>query len=260
MSTEHDLNSLKRQSRIAALLYFFSCLPAPFALLYVPGALIVRGDAAATANNVRNSEALLRLGMAVELLSATIVIFAMIAFYRLFKAVSHKHALAMMILFLLSVPISYLNVLNDVAALTCARAPAYLSAAFNKAQLDALVLFFFRLHNHGIIVAQIFWGLWLFPFGIAAIRSGFIPLCRDCHHRCGIWLRNQFVDLFVSAPLRAGRRTTRHDSWSRGTGVPLAGDLGRQASNCRSCPSNSGTSLKRSESTLPTKPNAHAPT
>jgi len=175
MSTINDLSSLKKQSRIAALLYFFSCLPAPFALLYVPGALIVRGDAAATANNVRNSEPLLRCGMAVELLSATIVIFAMIAFYRLFKAVSHKHALAMMILFLLSVPISYLNILNDVAILTCARAPAYLAAVFDKAQLDAMVLFFFRLHNHGIIIAQIFWGLWLFPFGIAAIRSGFIP-------------------------------------------------------------------------------------
>jgi hypothetical protein len=169
------MNSLKKQSRIAALLYFVSCLPAPFALLYVPNVLIVRGDAAATANNVRDSEALLRLGMAVELFSATVVIFAVLAFYRLFKAVSHKHALAMMILFLLSIPISYLNVLNDLAALTLARGPAFLSAVFDKAQLDALVLFFFRLHNQGVILAQIFWGLWLFPFGIAVMRSGFIP-------------------------------------------------------------------------------------
>jgi hypothetical protein len=170
-----DLISLKRQSRFAALLYFLSCFPAPFALLYVPSVLIARGDAAATANNVRNSEGLLRFGMAVELWSATVVIFAMIAFYRLFKAVSHKHAVAMMILFLVSVPISYVNVLNDLAALTFARGPAFLSSAFDKTQLDALVYFFFRLHNQGVILAQIFWGLWLFPFGIAAIRSGFIP-------------------------------------------------------------------------------------
>lgn len=171
----HDLNSLKKQSRIAALLYFINCLPAPFALLYVPSVLIVRGDAAATANNVRDSEALLRLGMAVELFSSTIVIFAMFAFYHLFKRVSQKHAMAMMIIMLISVPISYLNVLNDLAALTIARGPAFLSTVFDKAQLDALVLFFLRLHNHGIILAQIFWGLWLFPFGIAVMRSGFIP-------------------------------------------------------------------------------------
>ena len=169
------MDSLKKQSRIAALLYFLSCLPAPFALLYVPNVLIVRGDATATANNVRDSEALLRLGMAVELFSATLVILAVLAFYRLFKAVSHKHAMAMLILFLISVPMSYLNVLNDLAALTFARGPAFLSAVFDKAQLDAFVLFFFRLHNQGVILAQIFWGLWLFPFGIVVMRSGFIP-------------------------------------------------------------------------------------
>jgi hypothetical protein len=175
MSTSHDLNSLKKQSRIAALLYFINCLPAPFALLYVPSVLLVRGDAAATANNIRNSEALLRFGMGVELFSSTVVIFAMLAFYHLFRRVSQKHAMGMMILMLISVPISYLNVLNDLAAITFARSPAFLSAVFDKTQLDALVLFFLRLHNQGIILAQIFWGLWLFPFGIAVIRSGFIP-------------------------------------------------------------------------------------
>ena len=83
--------------------------------------------------------------------------------------------MAFTVLFLLSVPISYLNVLNDLAALTLARGPAFLSAVFDKAQLDALVMFFLRLHNQGVILAQIFWGLWLFPFGLAIMRSGFIP-------------------------------------------------------------------------------------
>ena len=170
-----DLKSLKKQSRIAALLYFINGLPAPFALLYVPGVLIVRGDAVATANNVRNSEGLFRLGMAVELFSTTMVIFAMVAFYHLFKRVNQKQAMTMMVLMLISVPMSYLNVLNDLAALTLARSPTFLSTVFDKTQLDALVLFFLRLHNQGIILAQIFWGLWLFPFGIVAMRSGFIP-------------------------------------------------------------------------------------
>lgn len=169
------MDSLKRQSRIAALLYFLNGLPAPFALLYVPSVLIVRGNAAATANNVRHSELLLRLGMAGELFSATVIIFAMVAFYRLLNPVSQKHAMAMVILMVVSVPISYLNVLNDLAVLTFARGPAFLSGVFDKAQLDAFVLFFFRLHGQGIILAQIFWGLWLFPFAIAAWRSGFIP-------------------------------------------------------------------------------------
>lgn len=177
MNTFHDrpMNELKRQSRFAALLYFLNGVPAPFALLYVPSVLIVRGNAAATADNVRNAEGLLRAGMAVELFSATVVIFAMLAFYQLFKAVSKKHAMAMIILMLVATPISYLNVLNDLAALTFARGPSFLSSVFEKGQMDAFVLFFFRLHNQGVVLAQIFWGLWLFPFGIVAMRSGFIP-------------------------------------------------------------------------------------
>jgi Domain of unknown function (DUF4386) len=123
-----DIKSLKKQSRRAAILYFLNSLPAPFALLYVPSVLIVRGNATATANNVRDSEMLLRFGMAGELFSATLVIFAVLAFYSLFKAVSAKHARAMLVLMLISVPISYLNVLNDLAAITFARGPEFLSS------------------------------------------------------------------------------------------------------------------------------------
>ena len=169
-----DIRSLKKQSRKAAILYFLNALPAPFALLYVPSVLIVRGNATATANNVRDSETLLRLGMAGELFSATLVIFAVLAFYTLFKAVSGKYARAMLILMLISTPISYLNVLNDLAAITFARGPEFLSS-FVQPQRDALVLFFLRLHSQGFVLAQIFWGLWLFPFGVLIWRSGFIP-------------------------------------------------------------------------------------
>src|ERR1043166_738259 len=169
-----DIKSLKKRSRRAAILYFLNGLPAPFALLYVPSVLIVRGNATATANNVRSSETFLRFGMAGELFSATLVIFAVLAFYTLFKAVNRKYARAMLVLMLISVPISYLNLLNDLAAITFARGPEFL-ASFAQPQRDALVLFFLRLHNQGLALAQIFWGLWLFPFGILVWQSGFIP-------------------------------------------------------------------------------------
>ena len=97
-------------------------MPAPFALLYVPSVLIGAGDAAATANNVRNAEVCFGPAWRWNSSPRPSLIFAILAFYRLFKAVSHKHALAFTVLFLLATPISYLNVLNDLAALTLARA------------------------------------------------------------------------------------------------------------------------------------------
>jgi hypothetical protein len=168
------MKSIKKQARFAGLLYLLACLPAPFALIYVPGKLIVPGDAMATANHVRASETLLRLGIAGELINAIGFIFVVFALYRLLEGVNKHHAAIMVTLFVVSVPISFLNVLNDIAPLILVSGANFLSV-FEKSQLDALVLLFLRLHSHGLLVAQIFWGLWLFPLGLLVIRSGFIP-------------------------------------------------------------------------------------
>ena len=98
------MNSIKQQARAAGLLYLLACLPAPFALIYVPRTLVVSGDAMATAERVRSSETLLRLGIAGELINSIVVIFAVLAFYGLLRRVSESQALAMLILLLASIP------------------------------------------------------------------------------------------------------------------------------------------------------------
>jgi hypothetical protein len=169
------VSSIKQQARVAGFLYLLLALSAPIGLLYVPGKLIVHGNAAATADNIRASERLLRLGIASELIHQIIQVFLVLALYRLFKAVNETLAKQMVILgALVSVPIMFVNVLNDIAALVLVSGAGFLSV-FEKPQLDALAYLFLRLHSEGITVASIFWGLWLFPFGMLVIRSGFIP-------------------------------------------------------------------------------------
>jgi hypothetical protein len=164
-----------KAARVAAVLYLLMVLTAPFSLIYVPGKLIVPGDAVATADRLRASEWLLRIGIGSELFHQAVAIFLVLALYRLFKAVNEKYAVLMVILgALVSVPIVFLNVLNEVAALILVSGASFLSV-FEKPQIDALAYLFLRLHEQGLIVASVFWGLWLFPFGILVIRSGFIP-------------------------------------------------------------------------------------
>ena len=106
------MSSLKKRARLTGLLYFLASFPAPFGIIYVPNELIVLNDATATANNIRASESLLRLGIGCELLGSIMFIFVVVALYRLFKPVNETHALAMMILILVSIPISLLSVVN----------------------------------------------------------------------------------------------------------------------------------------------------
>jgi hypothetical protein len=171
---EGNMNSTKKAARVAGLLYLVACVPAPFSLIYVPNTLIVPGNATATASKILAHESMFRLGMAGEVITSIAFIFAVLALYRLFQGVNKRQASLMVTLFAISIPISCLNVLNEIAALILVRGANFLSV-FTKPQLDALSMVFLRLHGYGFGVAAIFWGLWLFPFGLLVYRSGFIP-------------------------------------------------------------------------------------
>lgn len=168
------MNSLKKEARFAGFLYLLLAITAPFGLIYVPSTLIVRGDAAATADRIRASESLFRIGVACGLATSVLFIFVVLALFHLLKRVNARHALLMATLAIVSVPISLINALNNIAALVLVSRPDFLSA-FEPSQLDSLAYLFLRLQGQGSIVASIFWGLWLYPFGVLVIRSGFIP-------------------------------------------------------------------------------------
>ena len=171
--TAPDAPSRKTLARRAGWLYLLAGLPAPFALLYVPGRIFVAGDATATADRLRASATMLRLAMAIELWNCVLIIFVAFALYRLFQDVDRKLAAATAVLMWVAVPIQLLNLVFTIAALTLSNS-THLSA-FSAQQGDALAYIFFQLHGRGIEIAQVFWGLWLFPWGLLAIRSGFIP-------------------------------------------------------------------------------------
>ena len=168
------MSSTHNPGRVAGLLYLLMGIPAAFSLMYVPQTLIVPGNATATANNILASEMLFRIGIVSGLVSGTAFIFLVRALYRLLNGVSKTHASLMVTLVLVSVAIGFLNEVNNIAALTLFRGADFL-AVFDKPQRDALAMLFLRLHAQGNFINEIFWGLWLFPFGVLVMRSRFLP-------------------------------------------------------------------------------------
>ncbi len=169
------MDAVKQQARKAGLLYLLIVATAWIGLLYVPDALYVTDNAPATADRIRASEWLLRAGIASEIFHQIVQIFLLLALYRLFESVDKTLAQLLVILgALISVPIVLINTLNEIAALMLAGNSSFL-AAIPRPELDALSYLFLKLHSRGITIAAIFWGLWLLPFGLLVIRSGFIP-------------------------------------------------------------------------------------
>jgi hypothetical protein len=168
------MNTLKRNARIAGFLYLLMAVTAPFSLMYIPGKLIIWENAAQTASNILASQTLFRLSIIGELLSAVIFLFLVMVLYRLFSNVDKNLSRIMAGMVLASVAITFVNDINDIAALVLIRGGEFLSA-IEKPQRDALAMLFINLHGQGHFVNEMFWGLWLFPFGILTMKSKFIP-------------------------------------------------------------------------------------
>lgn len=163
-----------KAARVAGLLYPLMGIPAVFSFFYVNHKLIALGNATETANKILASEMLFRLGIVAELIAAIFFLLLVMALYRLLSGVNKNHARLMVGLVLVSVAITFVNVLNNIAALTLFRGADYL-LVFDKPQRDALAMLFLGLCSQGHGVNDIFWGLWLLPFGLLVMRSRFLP-------------------------------------------------------------------------------------
>lgn len=169
-----EIASIRRQARLAGLLYLLDAATGVIYLAYLPGRLFTPGGAAATASHIQASATLLRWSMACELLQQIIEVFLILVLYGLFKNVDRPLARQMAVLGLIPIPIVLLNVLNEIAAQMLANG-ASIVAGLAAPQREALATLFITLHAQGIEVAAIFWGLWLIPFGLLILRCGFIP-------------------------------------------------------------------------------------
>lgn len=170
----NDTNATKKAARIAGVLYLLLAVTGAFSILYVPSTLVVFGDAAATAEKISSSELLFRAGILTGVVSHIIFVFLVLALYHLLKDINRKLAMLMVTLVVISVATGFVNTVNQLGALIALSGADFLSV-FEEPELDSLAYLFLRLHSYGIQIIQVFWGLWLFPFGLLVYRSRFIP-------------------------------------------------------------------------------------
>jgi hypothetical protein len=176
------MSSTRNPGRVAGFWYLLLVVIGPLRLIYIPNTLFVSGNATATVNNIAAHEWLFRVGIVSDLICAVILIFLVLAFYRLFKDVNQYLAVLVVILGGVMPAVIYLvNVVSDAGALMVVRGADFL-AVFDKPQRDALALLFLRLHDQQNTAAEILWGLWLLPLAILVYRSRFLP------RFLGVWL------------------------------------------------------------------------
>lgn len=167
------MNSIKAAAKRTGALYFLFMIVGLIDLYGFSG-FLVPGDATATARNIAAAEFTYRIGILTDFVALLLFVFLVVSLYNLLKEVRKWHAMLMVLLVSVGVAIGLANLFNKIAPLILLSGARYWSV-FTKAQLDALALGFLSLNSEGNNVDTVFWGLWLFPFGILVIRSGFFP-------------------------------------------------------------------------------------
>lgn len=194
------MNSTKAAARFTGVLYLLMGITAAFSINYVPAAIIVPGDATATARRITDAALTYRIAILSDLVSQIIFLFLVLSLYNLLKDVNKNHARLMVILVSVAAAIEVVNALNLMAPLILLSGADFLSV-FTKPQLGALALGFLNLHSNGIFVVSAFWGLWLFPFGLLVIKSGFFPKILGVLLivACFAYLTSSFISIVLPA-------------------------------------------------------------
>jgi hypothetical protein len=171
---EEKMNSLNKTARGAGILYIIMDVFMIFGGMYVYSKIYVPGDAMATVSNILASEWLFRLGFVSLLVGLILQLYLVHVLYELFKSVEKGQANMMVILIVAGVSLSFMNMLIQYAPILLLSNAGHLSA-FNPTQLQTLSMVSLDMYEYGLLITEIFWGLWLIPLGILVYKSGFVP-------------------------------------------------------------------------------------
>jgi hypothetical protein len=174
MTTRTAKTSPLVYARVAGLLLLIILVVGPFSLLYVPSTLFVPGDATATADNIRASESLFRLGIVSQSVVFLTEIVLTVLLYVLLRPVSRTLSLVAAFARLAMAVVQGINLLPYFIALLLLSGAGYLTV-FEPDQLDALVLLFLNANEYGVYVWQLFFGLHLLVLGYLIFNSGYFP-------------------------------------------------------------------------------------
>jgi hypothetical protein len=136
---------------------------------------VIKGGSASTAvNGIRASTFLFRVSLASELVSWALFLLAAMALYALLQHVSRQAAAAMVVFVVVLATVGCLSDLNLYTALTIATDANY-AHTLGANESSALVRLFTDAQSGGLVVDQMFWGLWLIPLSYLVIKSRQFP-------------------------------------------------------------------------------------
>jgi len=161
-------------ARISGLLYLLIAIAGGFSIGYMPSVIMAPGDAATTAQNIMDNNALLRFGIIADIAVFLMELVLTVMLYQLFKSINKTLSMVALFSRLGMGIVMALNLFNLLIPMLLLSDASYLSA-FDTNQLQSLSFVFLEVHQYGIYIWGIFFSLHLVALGYLVIKSGYFP-------------------------------------------------------------------------------------
>lgn len=153
-------------AKIAGFAYILIVIAGIFAEFVLRSGIVVSGDAAATVENLRESETLFRSSIALDLIMIVADVIVAVALYVLLRPINRYLALLTVLFRVIMDSILGVNLINLLMALTFVN-ENQTSSVFDSEQINALVMSFIDAHAVGYSVG-------LLPFAFATAIVGYL--------------------------------------------------------------------------------------
>lgn len=108
-----------------------------------------------------------------DIISNTIFLLMVLVLYRLFKQVNENKAKLMFALVIVQIPVVFMMEAFNITSLMILKGEILKTFELNQRQ--DLAMLFLKINDYGTLPLEMFWGLWLLPFGLLVYKSEFIP-------------------------------------------------------------------------------------
>ncbi len=167
------MTSPSLNARLAGFLYLIVVLASSYAL-FSTSSLIVSGDVAATAANIRASEMTFRLAFSANLLSAVSYVAVVAILFTLLEPVSRTYSAVAAFTGLAGCAMSGASMVNQLAVLHYLGDAGAL-AAFGTAGVESLARAHFRFGGLANSINLVFFGLYCVTLGLLILGARFMP-------------------------------------------------------------------------------------
>jgi hypothetical protein len=165
------MNSVTKIARTAGLFYLIYIATSVIANLFGKFVFV---DAPVTIDHILTHATQFRIGFVINLFSVVLFLLAAWALYRLLKPVNQGSALLFLLFNVAGFAVWMVSSLCLFGSLLILNGTEAIKA-FQPDQLNALAEFFFGLYKTAGVIAQVPYGVWLFPLGYLVLKSNFLP-------------------------------------------------------------------------------------